>query len=269
MNGLNQYPTCGPFFVFCQSNIEDYSSIYCLNLLCILCAPQIWELYNCLWFIFFKTLVDGPGFERINKSASACKAAFDKGNFTESTTLWSVLEGVCENETKGVNFYNILKWQQPSFGMSEKLSAIGKNGMVYSTLLISRDDYYQEVLQRTTHTLPMRMRYGVSFGSWSVVSVNALYPILCCLGPVISRVYSILPPKFHKNLWHLVSLNYVLGVQKSQGLFGAKPLSEPMLNYCRLDPQEQTLIKSYFLSRKCIWKYCQKNFGYFVSASVC
>ena len=40
-------------------------------------------------------------------------------------------------------------------------------------------------------------------------------------------------------------------------LFGAKPLSEPMLAYCQLDSWEQISVKSefyHFHSRKCIWK---------------
>ena len=42
-------------------------------------------------------------------------------------------------------------------------------------------------------------------------------------------------------------------------LVGAKPLSEPMLEYCLFYPQEQTSMKYlpkfiYFHSRKCIWK---------------
>ena len=42
-------------------------------------------------------------------------------------------------------------------------------------------------------------------------------------------------------------------------LFGAKPLSKPMLGYCQLDCQEQTSVKIesefyHFHSRKCIWK---------------
>ena len=41
-------------------------------------------------------------------------------------------------------------------------------------------------------------------------------------------------------------------------LIGAEPLSEPMLEYCRLDPQEQTSMKfkskyKIFHSWKCIW----------------
>ena len=42
-------------------------------------------------------------------------------------------------------------------------------------------------------------------------------------------------------------------------LFGTKPLSQPILYYCQLDPKEQTSVKlhskfRHFHSRKCIWK---------------
>ena len=52
-------------------------------------------------------------------------------------------------------------------------------------------------------------------------------------------------------------------------LFGAKPLSKPMLDYCQLGPKEQTSVKFYskyqtFHSRKCIWKYRLRNGGRFV-----
>ena len=47
-------------------------------------------------------------------------------------------------------------------------------------------------------------------------------------------------------------------------LDGAKPLSEPLLEYCWLDPWEQTSVKfqsqfKHFHSRKCIWKCCLRN----------
>ena len=56
-------------------------------------------------------------------------------------------------------------------------------------------------------------------------------------------------------------------------LIGAKPLSEPMLYYCQLDPQEQTSVKlyskfKYFHSGKCIWKCYLENVSHFVSASM-
>ena len=52
-------------------------------------------------------------------------------------------------------------------------------------------------------------------------------------------------------------------------LFGAKPLSKPMMGYCQLDHQEQTSVKfkkkyKTFHSQKCIWKYRLRNGGHFV-----
>ena len=51
-------------------------------------------------------------------------------------------------------------------------------------------------------------------------------------------------------------------------LIGAKPLSEPMLEYCYLDPYEQTSVKfeskyKTFHSWKCIWKCRLGNGGHF------
>ena len=49
-------------------------------------------------------------------------------------------------------------------------------------------------------------------------------------------------------------------------LFGAKPLSKPMLVYCQLYPYDQTSVKfrskhKKFHSGKCIWKYLLRNDG--------
>ena len=56
-------------------------------------------------------------------------------------------------------------------------------------------------------------------------------------------------------------------------LFGAKPLSKPMLGYCQLDHQEQTSVKfkmkyKTFHSRKCIWKYRLRNGGHFLQGEM-
>ena len=57
-------------------------------------------------------------------------------------------------------------------------------------------------------------------------------------------------------------------------LAGAKPLSEPMLEYCWLNPWQRISVKSqskfiYFHSRRCIWKCRQEIGGHFFSASLC
>ena len=57
-------------------------------------------------------------------------------------------------------------------------------------------------------------------------------------------------------------------------LFGVKPLSEPMLEYCQSHRLEQTSVNFYwqfrhFHPRTCIWKCRLKNGGHFFSASLC
>ena len=57
-------------------------------------------------------------------------------------------------------------------------------------------------------------------------------------------------------------------------LFGAKPLSDPMLPYCQFLPEEHISVKFYiklkrFQSRKCAWICHLRNGGHFVSASMC
>ena len=52
-------------------------------------------------------------------------------------------------------------------------------------------------------------------------------------------------------------------------LFGAKPLSKPVLGYCQFDSSEQTSMKfnqntKTNHSRKCIWQYPLRNEGHFV-----
>ena len=57
-------------------------------------------------------------------------------------------------------------------------------------------------------------------------------------------------------------------------LFGAKPLSEPMLPYCQLHPAEHISVKFYikfkrFHSRECTWRCRLQNGDHFVWALMC
>ena len=56
-------------------------------------------------------------------------------------------------------------------------------------------------------------------------------------------------------------------------LLSAKPLSKPMVGYCKLDPSEQTSVKfqskyKTFHSRKCIWKYRLPNGGHIIQGKM-
>ena len=59
-------------------------------------------------------------------------------------------------------------------------------------------------------------------------------------------------------------------IQSILSLYSAKPLSEPMLLYCWLDPKEGISVKlKNYHSKKCTWKCHLENGGHFVSASMC
>ena len=56
-------------------------------------------------------------------------------------------------------------------------------------------------------------------------------------------------------------------------LDGAKPLSEPILTYCQLNPKESISMKfylkfKYFHSRKCVWTCRLRNGGHFVQGKM-
>ncbi|XP_072043586.1 retinoid-inducible serine carboxypeptidase-like [Amphiura filiformis] len=82
-------------------------------------------------YLYATSLLDHKGFVAVNQSATKTKEAFDAGNFTKSTLLWSVTEEVIDKHTNGVNFYNILQWngespkRRKSFAF-EKLSYLDK-----------------------------------------------------------------------------------------------------------------------------------------------
>ena len=55
-------------------------------------------------------------------------------------------------------------------------------------------------------------------------------------------------------------------------LFGAKPLSEAMLSYCKLDPKKHISIMTFYSKLKsfhsCTWKCRLRNGGHFISSSI-
>ena len=80
---------------------------------------------------------------------------------------------------------------------------------------------------------------------------------------------SSLPSAAHMRQWIWSALVQILACR----LFGAKPLSKPMLVYCQLDPREQSSVKfkskyKNFHSRKCIWKCRLRDGGHFVQGDI-
>jgi len=59
-------------------------------------------------FLLETGYVDIDGYNRVQASALATKAAVDAGQWTLATNLWGATEGVILRETGGIDFYNIL-----------------------------------------------------------------------------------------------------------------------------------------------------------------
>nr|XP_040047093.1 retinoid-inducible serine carboxypeptidase isoform X1 [Gasterosteus aculeatus aculeatus] len=59
-------------------------------------------------YLYTTSLLDDLGLEEVMSAADAVKQAVEQQQFQKATELWSVAETVVEQNTNGVNFYNIL-----------------------------------------------------------------------------------------------------------------------------------------------------------------
>ncbi|KAM4635477.1 retinoid-inducible serine carboxypeptidase [Polymixia lowei] len=76
-------------------------------------------------YLYTTSLLDDYGLKEVNSAAEAVKEAVQQEQYLKATELWSVAESVIEQNTNGVNFYNILT-QDPD----EKLTASGEEGFL-------------------------------------------------------------------------------------------------------------------------------------------
>uniref|UniRef100_A0A3Q3WEG5 Carboxypeptidase n=1 Tax=Mola mola TaxID=94237 RepID=A0A3Q3WEG5_MOLML len=59
-------------------------------------------------YLYTTSLLDDVGLADVSRAAEAVKEAVEQQQFEKATELWSVVESVVEQNTNGVNFYNIL-----------------------------------------------------------------------------------------------------------------------------------------------------------------
>ncbi|XP_008283954.1 retinoid-inducible serine carboxypeptidase [Stegastes partitus] len=90
-------------------------------------------------YLYTTSLLDDYGLADVNNAAGAVKQAVEAQQFSKATELWSVTETVVEQNTNGVNFYNILT-QEPD----EKLT------------LSEGEDYIALQVRRHVHRLQGR-----------------------------------------------------------------------------------------------------------------
>ncbi|XP_041941959.1 retinoid-inducible serine carboxypeptidase [Alosa sapidissima] len=59
-------------------------------------------------YLYSTSLLDDAGLTEVGNAAEAVKRAVTDGEWVKATELWSILENIVEQNTNGVNFYNIL-----------------------------------------------------------------------------------------------------------------------------------------------------------------
>lgn len=62
-------------------------------------------------YLYSTSLLDDYGLKEVTQAAKAVQQAVQQGQYEQATQLWSVTENVVEQNTNGVNFYNILTQQ--------------------------------------------------------------------------------------------------------------------------------------------------------------
>lgn len=76
-------------------------------------------------YLYTTSLLDDNGLAEVSRAAEDVKKAVEQQEFRKATELWSVAETVVEQNTNGVNFYNILT-QEPDDALTHSSSA-GEN----------------------------------------------------------------------------------------------------------------------------------------------
>ena len=109
-------------------------------------------------------------------------------------------------------------------------------------------------------------RSSLKFQGHMGLKINDLNPIS------IRLLGRLLLSKPERRIYPSVKIPSLLQIMACR-LADTKPLSEPMLEYCELDPKEHISVRFYFkfksfLSKKCTWKCRLRNGSHFISASM-
>uniref|UniRef100_A0A8C6L5E6 Carboxypeptidase n=1 Tax=Nothobranchius furzeri TaxID=105023 RepID=A0A8C6L5E6_NOTFU len=112
-----------PFYIFSESYGGKMAAAISLELTKVTLSLELWLLTEtCVSFsdsvmtwgpyLYTTSLLDDYGLADVNNAAQQVKQAVAKQDFLKATELWSVTESVVEQNTNGVNFYNILKQEE-------------------------------------------------------------------------------------------------------------------------------------------------------------
>ncbi|XP_068587607.1 retinoid-inducible serine carboxypeptidase [Cebidichthys violaceus] len=106
-------------------------------------------------YLYTTSLLDDYGLKDVSSAAEAVKQAVEQQQFKKATELWSVTETVVEQNTNGVNFYNILT-QEPD---ERRASAAGEDFISLQTRRHIRRFYGQSLSELMNG--PIRKKLGI------------------------------------------------------------------------------------------------------------
>uniref|UniRef100_A0A674B1K9 Carboxypeptidase n=1 Tax=Salmo trutta TaxID=8032 RepID=A0A674B1K9_SALTR len=106
-------------------------------------------------YLYTTSLLDDYGLREVSSAAEAVKQAVDQGQYLKATELWSVTESVVEQNTNGVNFYNILT-QEPD----EKMSSVAGEGYISLLMRHHISPLHRQSLSQLMNG-PIRKKLGI------------------------------------------------------------------------------------------------------------
>ncbi|XP_036944220.1 retinoid-inducible serine carboxypeptidase [Acanthopagrus latus] len=106
-------------------------------------------------YLYSTSLLDDHGLADVSSAAEAVKEAVEQQQFEKATELWSVAETVIEQNTNGVNFYNILT-QDPDAKLA---SSAGKDFIALLTRRHIRPLHSQSLSELMNG--PIRKKLGI------------------------------------------------------------------------------------------------------------
>uniref|UniRef100_A0A8C7Q6M2 Carboxypeptidase n=1 Tax=Oncorhynchus mykiss TaxID=8022 RepID=A0A8C7Q6M2_ONCMY len=106
-------------------------------------------------YLYTTSLLDDYGLREVSSAAEAVKQAVDQGQYLKATELWSVTESVVEQNTNGVNFYNILT-QEPD----EEMSSVAGEGFLSLLMRHHISPLHRQSLSQLMNG-PIRKKLGI------------------------------------------------------------------------------------------------------------
>ncbi|KAM9296628.1 retinoid-inducible serine carboxypeptidase [Gastrophryne carolinensis] len=146
-------------------------------------------------YLYSMSLLDDNGLKAVQKAADAVQNAVDKEHFKEATDLWSMAENVIEENTDGVNFYNILTkdslMSRKSLRRNVKLSSPALESLYQLHLQPLQNDELSDLMNGPIRAKLKIIPDSVTWGGQSAqvfenMAEDFMKPVICIVDELLS-----------------------------------------------------------------------------------